>query len=127
MAVELAAAILIIVAGTDALVSMEAMLATPAGADRFLAGISAAVGFGLVALGLLIRAGRAWLLALNVVAVAAFLELQSLSIAGIISAILDFAVVGLLLRERWWFQWRPPEPGTVAEAPAPPRGRGGDA
>ena len=106
--VELAAAILIVGSATDAVISFETMATAPQ-PDRTLAGISVAVALGLVALGLLIRSGRAWLLALNVVAIAAFLELRSLSVVGVLSAIIDMLVVGILLRERWWFRWTPPE------------------
>ena len=46
---------------------------------------------------------------LNLAAIAAFLELQTLSFVGFLAAIFDMLVVGILLRDRWWFQWRPPD------------------
>jgi hypothetical protein len=72
----------------------------------------------LVILGFMLRAGRAWLVALNVVAVSAFLGLQTLSFVGLLGAVFDMLVVGILLRERWWFQWRPPDDLAEAELEA---------
>jgi sulfite exporter TauE/SafE len=125
--VELAAAILIIGSGTDALISLEGMATAPTADARVLAALSVVVGIALVWLGLLLRAGRAWLVAINVVAIAAFLELRSLTFVGLLSAILDFVVVALLLRTRWWFQWRPPHDVDVPGAARLPYERGGDA
>ena len=119
---ELASAILIIGSGIDTVISLADMSAAETPEARTLAGLSVAVGCGLVALGLLIRGGRGWLLSLNVVAVAAFLELQSLTMGGILAAVLDMAVVGILLRERWWFQWLPPAHREQLDAAAPPDG-----
>ncbi len=106
--VEVAAAILIAGSVTDVLLSFEALASAPTALGRALAATSVSVGLLLVILGYLIRKGRAWLVSLNVVAVAAFLELQSLTFVGLFAAIVDMVVVGILLRERGWFQWRPP-------------------
>ena len=107
--VEVAAAILIVFSATDVLISFEGMAAAPTQLGRALAATSVSVGLLLVILGYFVRKGRAWLLALNVAAIAAFLELQTLSFVGLLGALFDMLVVGILLRERWWFQWRPPD------------------
>ena len=107
--VELAAAILIAGSATDVIFSFEGIATAQTGLGRALAATAVALGILLVLLGFFIRRRRAWLLTLNVVAVAAFLELQSLTFVGLVSGIIDMIVVGILLRERWWFQWRPPD------------------
>ena len=107
--VEVAAAILIVGSATDVLISFEGMATAPTSLGRVLAATSVSLGLLLVILGYFLRKGRAWLIALNVAAIAAFLELQTLSIIGILEAVFDMVVVGILLRERWWFQWRPPD------------------
>jgi hypothetical protein len=113
--VEVAAAILIMGSVTDVILSLEALFAAPTGVGRALAATAVSLGVLLVLLGWFIRKGRAWLLTLNVVAVAAFLELQSLTFVGLVSGIIDMIVVGILLRERWWFQWRAPDQLAPAE------------
>jgi hypothetical protein len=62
------------------------------------------------ALGLLVRYGRAWLVAINVVAVLAFLELTSGDPVGLLFGLVDTFVVIALLVERPWFVARVPEP-----------------
>ena len=69
-----------------------------------------------IAVGVLIRAGRGWVLAINVVAVALFLELTAISTTfGIIFGVLDAIVLIGLLRHRSWFDWRPDPGETVTE------------
>ena len=116
--VELAAAILIIGSATDAAISFEGMATATTAEGRWLSAISVGVGLALVVLGLLVRQGRAWLLAVNVVAIAAFLELRSVTFVGLLAAIFDFVVVGMLLRSRWWFDWRPSEDDLAAATAA---------
>ena len=111
---EVAAAILIAGSITDVVLSLEAMASAATALGRALAATSVSVGLVLIILGYLIRKGRAWLVSLNVVAIAAFLELQSLTFVGLFAGIVDMVVVGILLRERGWFLWRPP-----AEQPEP--------
>lgn len=105
--VELASAILIIGSFIDGAISFEGMLRATTPEARLFGTASVLVAAGLIALGVLIRSGRAWLLTLNVVAVAAFLALQSVTLGGIFAAMIDMVVVGILLRERGWFQWSP--------------------
>jgi hypothetical protein len=45
--------------------------------------------------------------AVNVAAVAGFLELTSGSAQGILFGVLDVAVVLILMRHRPWFHWSP--------------------
>jgi len=108
VSVELAAALLVVGSATDAVISLESMATAATPDARGIAAVSVVVGLGLVVLGLLVRSGRAWLVAVNVVAIAAFLELRAVSPAGLISAAIDVIVVAILFRERWWFRWTPP-------------------
>lgn len=84
-------------------------LALAGGEARWFFAVALALSVALIALGILIRMGRAWLVAVNVVAVVVFLELRAVTAAGLISAILDMTVIGLLLRNRWWFRWSAPD------------------
>lgn len=100
--VELAAAILIV----GGLTSLIGSLAAPG----ILAILLVALNVVMVVLGVLIRRGQAWLIAVNVVAVALFLELTALPSAfAIIFAILDAIVLVALIRHRAWFDWRADE------------------
>ncbi len=103
--VELAAAIMIVSGAVSTLVSIQAAmtLAAEGALDEPLVVVSIAIGVATVVLGLLVRAGRAWLVALNVAAVAGFLELISGSPAGLLFGALDIVVVALLMRDRPWF------------------------
>ena len=103
--VELAAAIMIITGAMSTLISIEAAasFASEGTLDEPLAALSIALGIAFVVLGVLVRTGRAWLVALNVAAVAGFLELLSGSAQGVLFGALDVLVVVLLLRDRPWF------------------------
>jgi hypothetical protein len=68
-----------------------------------------------IVVGVLIRSGRAWVLALNVVVIAIFLELTALGTTfGIVYLILDSIVLFALLRHRPWFDWSPDGDGVGA-------------
>ncbi len=98
--VELAAAILIV----GGLTSLVGSLAAPGLLGIAFVGLNVA----MVILGVLIRRGRAWLVAVNVAAVALFLEVTALPSAfAIVFAVLDGIVLAALLRHRAWFDWRP--------------------
>ena len=105
---------LVIGSGIDAAISFEGMSLATTTEARLLSAATVAVGFGLIALGFLIRSGRGWLVTINVVAVAAFLELLTLTFGGIFAALLYMVVLGILLREQWWFRWSPPDPAAEA-------------
>ncbi|HJW23137.1 MAG TPA: hypothetical protein VJ506_11970 [Candidatus Limnocylindrales bacterium] len=110
--VELAAAILVVGGVLSILSSIEVVLTLGQQGQPVdaLSLLSLAIGLGFVVLGVLARYGRAWLVAVNVVAVAAFLELISATIIGLLFGALDVFVVLALFWERPWFQWRPPSP-----------------
>ena len=98
--VELAAAILIV----GGLTSLIGSLAAPG-----LLGIAfVALNVVMVVLGVLIRRARAWVVAVNVVVVALFLEVTALPSAfAIVFIILDAIVLAALISHRAWFDWRP--------------------
>jgi hypothetical protein len=68
---------------------------------------SLAIGVATVILGVLLRTGRAWLVGVNVLAIAGFLELISGAPIGIVSGGLDAIAVVVLMVYRPWFAWRP--------------------
>lgn len=97
--VEIAAAILIV----GGLTSLIGSLAAPG----IVAVLLVTLNVVMVVLGVLIRRGRAWLIAMNVVAVALFLELTALPSAfAIVFSLLDGIVLVALIRHRPWFDWR---------------------
>jgi hypothetical protein len=108
--IEIAAAVLVIGGVVSILTSIEAMsqLARQGTPIDTIAGLSLAIGAGILLLGLFVRSGRGWLVALNVVAVIAFLELLSGTIVGLVFGLLDLGVVLALVWERAWFYWTPP-------------------
>lgn len=111
--VEIASAILIIGAGTSLLGTVGYQIG---GGDSGSIG-AVFVGFDILTImvGVLIRSGRAWLLGVNLVAVALFLELTALP-SGIAFVLAAFDSIALfaLIRHREWFDWRPPEPARPA-------------
>ena len=119
--VELAAAVLI-VGGVVGLLEVAAgSSGVPAGAEPFRAG-AVALDAGSTVLGLLIRTGRAWLLAVNYAAVLGFLDLlgAGASPLSLMLGLSDILIVGILLARKPWFDamrsWR-------AAAAGPPRQR----
>jgi hypothetical protein len=68
-----------------------------------------------IVVGILIRAGRGWVLAINVVVIAIFLEITALGTTfGIVFLALDSIVLFALLRHRPWFDWQPDGDGIGA-------------
>jgi hypothetical protein len=95
-------------------IEATASLAARDQASLTIAALSLALGIGFVILGILVRRGSGWLLAVNVAAVAGFLELSSGSAQGILFGALDVLVVLILMRHRPWFHWSPDaEQGTT--------------
>jgi hypothetical protein len=81
--------------------------ATPA-LDMLVVGLDVLI----IVVGLLVRAGRAWILAINVVAVALFVEATALpSPFAIVFTTIDAIVLFALIRHRDWF-----EPPATAES-----------
>lgn len=105
--VEVAAALLIV----GGLTSLIGALAAPG-----LAGILfTALNVAMVVLGLLIRRGRAWVVAVNVVAIALFLELTALPTRyALVAIVMDAIVLVALLRHRAWFFWTPADTPPMA-------------
>jgi hypothetical protein len=116
--VEAAAAILIVggVAGAAAAVlTLASGIAPPAGGEPILV-IQYALIVLTIAVGLLVRAGRWWLLCVNVVAVLLFLDLTAVPSGNgfaILFSLLDAIVFVTLIRHRRWFDWRPPDAEAV--------------
>jgi hypothetical protein len=115
--VEAAAAILIVVGVAGIAAQVLAIVggtAVPsAGAEPILLLQYALIVLTIV-IGLLVRAGRSWLLSVNVVAVILFLDLTAVpsgNVFALIFSVLDAIVFVTLIRHRWWFEWRPPAPG----------------
>jgi hypothetical protein len=106
-AVELASAFLVVNGIISAITSVNivwSLSQTNAGLEP-LAALTLAIGVATVVLGILIRYGHAWIVTLNVTAVAGFLELTAGSDAGVIVGVLDVLVVLALLATRPWFAW----------------------
>lgn len=107
--VELAAAMLIVSGATSLIQTISAFASL---ADRTVPSeplflLSLAIGIGTVVLGILVRYGRAWLVAVNVAAIAGFLELTSGTPQGLVLGVLDVIVVAILVSQRPWFAWSP--------------------
>ena len=110
--VELASAVLVVSGALNLLISIQvlATLGNQANDVGLLTLLTVALAVATIALGLLVRYGHAWLVAINVVAVVAFLELISGSPVGLLLGALDTFVVLALVRERPWFVAHAPEP-----------------
>jgi len=103
-AIELASAILI-VAGVIGLVGSVSIALNPESArDPFLI-LTAALAIGSIAMGLLIRLGRSWILAVNYVAVLGFLDLlgSGASPLALMLGLADIVVVVILFANKPWF------------------------
>jgi len=111
--VELSAAILIIGGVVDLATGMSPF--QPGGLP--LGALFMALDILTIVVGLLIRVGRGWILALNVTAIALFLELTALpSSIALLMAILDTVVMFTLIRHRPWFERRPAADATPMDA-----------
>jgi hypothetical protein len=98
--IEVAAALLIV----GGLTSLISALAAPGVVGILLV----ALNLVMVVVGIYVRGGRGWVVALNVVAVALFIELTALPSAyAILFATMDAIVLFALIRHKAWFDWRP--------------------
>jgi hypothetical protein len=102
--VELAAAILIVSGVLGLIGTIGAAADLPAGTGVILV-ITAALNLGSIAVGVLVRYGRAWLLDVNYVAVLGFLDLVAATGSGLalMLGIADIVVVTILLLNKPWF------------------------
>ena len=107
MLVELASALLVVGGVLNLIISVDVLMRLAERGEAIAAHTATTIALGIVTLGLglAIRYGRAWLIAVNVTAILGFLELISGSIVGLLFGALDVAVVLALMRERSWFEW----------------------
>jgi uncharacterized membrane protein len=103
-AVELASAILIVGGIIGAIGTLGTRANLPAGTEPFVA-LTFALDIGAVILGLLVRRGRAWLLAVNYAAVLGFVDLLAAgsSPAALMLGLADIVVVIILFVHKAWF------------------------
>jgi hypothetical protein len=112
LAVEIATAIVIVSGAMSVLLSIDvfARMSDLGNAGTELTLPSIALGLASLLLGILLRYGRAWLIGVNVLAIAGFLELLSGTPLGLVSGSLDALAVVVLMVHRPWFTWRPGQP-----------------
>jgi hypothetical protein len=103
-AVELAGAILIVGGAVGILGSVSAASSLPPGTEPFVA-LTLALDVGSIALGLLVRLGRLWILAVNYAAVLGFIDLLGAggSPLSLMLGLADVLVVVILFLHRPWF------------------------
>ena len=114
--VELASALLVVGAVLNLVLSLDVLMRLAERSESIAAHTVTTIALAIATLGLgvAIRYGRGWLLAVNLVAVLGFLELISGSIVGLLFGALDVFVVLALIRERPWFEWSARERATEA-------------
>jgi hypothetical protein len=116
--VEFAAAILIVGGAMNLITGLASFASIPPGAETFVAG-ALALAVGSIAVGVLVRIGRAWLLVVNYAAVLGFLDLigAGASPFSLTLGLAEIVVVGILLARKPWFdamgRWR----AEIAEPP----------
>ena len=103
-AVELAGAILIVSGLLGVIGAIGAASGLPTGTEPILV-VTAALNLGSLAIGVLARFGRAWLVAVNYVAVLGFLDLTAGAGSGLalMLGVADVIVVVILLLNKPWF------------------------
>jgi hypothetical protein len=106
-AVELAAAILIVGGVLGLMGAIAGASSLPPGTELLVAA-TIALDIASIAVGVLIRMGRLWLLDVNYVAVVGFLDLTAAASSplALILGLADAAVVVILILYRPWFQSR---------------------
>jgi hypothetical protein len=116
--VELASALLIVGGVINLLISSQVLVLLGLQGSGVGAPALATIVLNTVilVLGVLVRFGRAWLVAVNVIAVVAFLEFLSVTPVGIVFGAIDVLIVLALVRERPWFQWSAAAGSEAAQA-----------
>jgi hypothetical protein len=110
-AVELAGAILIVGGAIQLILAIATLPRVAPGAEP-VAALALALNVASIAVGLLVRLGRAWLMALNFAAVLGFLDLLGGggSPLSLMLGVAEVLVVLILLAQRPWFDamraWR---------------------
>jgi hypothetical protein len=114
MSIEIAAAILMIGGALATIATVAAALGLdPAASDpgaRPVVVLLVVLNVLTVIVGVLVRRGVAWIVCVNVVAIALFVELTAVpggSATAALLAVLDAFVFVALVRNRPWFDWRP--------------------
>jgi len=109
--IELAGAILIVGGVLGLFGALTAAPSLPAGTEPFLL-VAIALDVGSIVIGVLVRTGRAWILAVNYVAVLGFLDLLAAGTSqlALMVGLADLLVVVILIRHKPWFDamaaWR---------------------
>ena len=103
-AVELAAALLIVGGVINVLSAASNISSIPPGTEPFFA-LTVALAIGSIVVGLLVRLGRSWLVAVNYAAVLGFLDLlgAGASPLALMLGVADIIVVVILFRHKPWF------------------------
>jgi hypothetical protein len=103
-AVELAAALLIVGGVISAFSAVSNMSSLPPGVEPILA-LTVALAIGSIVVGVLVRLGRFWLVAVNYAAVLGFLDLlgAGASPLALMLGLADVLVVVILFRDKPWF------------------------
>ena len=104
LGVELAAALLIVGGVINLIGGISSIPGLPAGAVPLFA-VTVALAIGSIVIGLLVRLGRAWLVAVNLAAVLGFLDLLAAggSPLSLMLGLSDILVVVILFRDKSWF------------------------
>ena len=111
VSVELAAAILIVGGATQLVLGLTTLPGVPSGAEG-LSAVALGLNIATIVTGVLVRGGRAWLVAVNFVAILGFLDLLGAggSPLQLMLAAAEVLVVAILLARKPWFdalaQWR---------------------
>ena len=126
--VELAAAILIVSGVLGLVGTIGASNDLPTGTGLIVA-LTAALNIGSLVIGVLVRTGRAWLVAVNYVAVLGFLDFTGAPAGGLalLLGIADVTVVIILLVQKAWFdavRAARRRQATAQRVPSPPVGGG---
>lgn len=103
-AVELAGALLIVGGAVGLLGALSGAASLPPGTEPFLA-LTMALDIGAIVLGLLVRLGRVWIVAVNFAAVLGFIDLLGAgsSPVALVLGLADIVVVVILFVHRPWF------------------------
>lgn len=103
-AIELAAALLIVGGVIGVFGALSSASSLPAGVAPFLA-LTVALAIGSIVVGLLVRLGRFWILAVNYVAVLGFIDLlgAGASPLALTLGLADILVVIILFVHKPWF------------------------
>jgi hypothetical protein len=107
--VELATAMLIVSGLVSLFLSLGAVSTLASGGELspLLAVLALVLGVAVPIVGLALRGGSWWLLGVNLVAVASFLELTAGSAEGLLFGAIDLFVLVALIANRAWFAWSP--------------------